>query len=69
MNKPINYAALLSLFLFVALPLHGSGIGGCVDSPENPTAILGLAAAAGIFAVSSRRKIVLLWRENKQWKR
>jgi XrtJ-associated TM-motif-TM protein len=30
--------------------------GGCVDSPENPTAVLMLVGAAGAFAVRVRRR-------------
>ncbi|WP_433975830.1 PExPT-CTERM protein [Tunturiibacter lichenicola] len=68
MNKLINRIGFFSLFLLAESPLHGLQIGGCVDSPENPTAILGLAAAAAIVGLSSRRKIISLWRGNKQWK-
>jgi XrtJ-associated TM-motif-TM protein len=44
--KQFSFFALLVVTLFVAAtPLHAQG--GCVNSPENPTAILGLAGSAG----------------------
>ena len=53
------------LLLSAALPLHaqgGSVDGGgdgdtCVESPENPTAILALVGSAGVFFVSARARI------------
>jgi XrtJ-associated TM-motif-TM protein len=47
----------VSIFLFfVALPLPAQG--GCVDSPENPTLVLGIigTAGAGIAHLYSRMK-------------
>jgi XrtJ-associated TM-motif-TM protein len=46
-------AALASLF--AATALHAQS--GCTDSPENPTAILGLVGAGGWWVASSRRRI------------
>ena len=43
-----------AFFLAVALPLHAQG--GCVDSPENPTAILALVGSAGGFLVAARSR-------------
>ncbi|HMH13832.1 MAG TPA: PExPT-CTERM protein [Edaphobacter sp.] len=50
------------LVLSAALPLHAQGgeVGtpdGCVESPENPTAILALLGSAGAFCVSARARI------------
>ncbi len=48
---------LLLVFIASALvcPLiHAQG--GCVDSPENPTAILGLVGSAGAFAAHLFRR-------------
>ncbi len=44
------FVALLAVMLFpVATTLHAQsgGVDGCVNSPENPTAILALAGSAG----------------------
>jgi XrtJ-associated TM-motif-TM protein len=58
----------LILLLHEVVPLHGALIGGCVDSPENPTALLGLVGLAGIVAISSRRKLLSRWRDRKNRK-
>jgi XrtJ-associated TM-motif-TM protein len=66
-----NFRFLLfgfSLLLFsAALPLHAQGPSGgvdsggsgdtCVESPENPTAILALLGSASAFCVSARARI------------
>ena len=48
-----KFAALLPFALLLMLgsaQLHAQGdIGGCDDSPENPTVILGLIVGAGSF--------------------
>jgi XrtJ-associated TM-motif-TM protein len=41
------------LFSF-ALPLHAQS--GCVNSPENPTALLAVVGSAGAFFVSARAR-------------
>jgi XrtJ-associated TM-motif-TM protein len=44
------------LFLATALPLHAQ-LGGCTDSPENPTVVLGLvvsAASIGFMQIRNR---------------
>ncbi len=47
-----------ALLLSVALPLHAQdGPGGCVESPENPTAILAVVGSASAFFVSARARI------------
>ncbi|WP_263367708.1 PExPT-CTERM protein [Edaphobacter bradus] len=45
----------LALFVTAALPLHAQD--GCVNSPENPTAILAVVGSAGAFFVSARARI------------
>ncbi len=42
-------------FVSVAVPLHAQG--GCVNSPENPTAVLAVVGSAGVFFASTRRRI------------
>lgn len=42
-------------FFSATVPLHAQG--GCVNSPENPTAILAVVGSAGAFFASSRRRI------------
>jgi len=44
-----------ALLFAVALPLHAQN--GCVNSPENPTAILAVVGSAGAFFVSARARI------------
>lgn len=41
--------------LSVTVPLHAQG--GCVNSPENPTAVLAIVGSAGAFFASTRRRI------------
>jgi XrtJ-associated TM-motif-TM protein len=43
------------LVLFVASPLHAQN--GCINSPENPTAVLALVGSAGAFLASARARI------------
>ncbi len=42
-----------ALLFFVCVPLHADG--GCVNSPENPTAVLALVGSAGAFFFSRRK--------------
>ena len=44
-------------FLSVAVPMHAQSPGGCVSSPENPTAVLAVVGSAGAFFASTRRRI------------
>jgi XrtJ-associated TM-motif-TM protein len=48
----------LALFIAAALPLHAQDLEGCVDSPENPTAVLAVVGSAGAFFVSARARIM-----------
>ncbi|HTX77370.1 MAG TPA: PExPT-CTERM protein [Terracidiphilus sp.] len=55
MNKT-RFTVLAAVFaLCTVTALHAQT--GCTDSPENPTAILGLVGAGGWWAASSRRRI------------
>ena len=46
----------LVLFFSVVRPLHADA-DGCIDSPENPTAILAVVGSAGAFFVSARARV------------
>jgi XrtJ-associated TM-motif-TM protein len=55
MKKTWFLLAGIALVSSVALPLHAQD--GCVNSPENPTAILAVVGSAGAFFVSVRARI------------
>ena len=55
MKKTCLVLAGIALLSSVALPLYGQG--GCINSPENPTAILAVVGSAGAFFVSARARI------------
>jgi XrtJ-associated TM-motif-TM protein len=55
MKKTCLLLAGIALLSSVALPLYAQG--GCVESPENPTAILAIVGSAGAFFVSARARI------------
>lgn len=57
MKKHWILIACIALLSSVALPLFGQDTGGCVQSPENPTAILAVVGSAGAFFVSVRARI------------
>ncbi len=44
-------------FLSIAAPMYALGPGGCVNSPENPTAVLAVVGSAGAFFASTRRRV------------
>lgn len=46
----------IALLSSATRPLFGDA-GGCVNSPENPTAILAVVGSAGAFFVSVRARI------------
>ena len=48
MKKTCLLLACIALLSSVALPLHAQD--GCVNSPENPTAILAVVGSAGAFS-------------------
>jgi XrtJ-associated TM-motif-TM protein len=60
MHKPRMYVLCFGLFLLTALPLYAQG--GCVDSPENPTVVLGLIGAAGALIIPVKNKLTSLLR-------
>jgi XrtJ-associated TM-motif-TM protein len=45
--KTLKRISFLGSLLLIPALLRAQGVGGCVDSPECPTAILGLVGAAG----------------------
>lgn len=53
--KKLALLVFAAAVLSVAAPLHAQG--GCVNSPENPTAILAVVGSAGAFFASTRRSI------------
>jgi XrtJ-associated TM-motif-TM protein len=55
MKKTCLVLAGIALLSSVALPLHAQD--GCINSPENPTAILAVVGSAGAFFVSARARI------------
>jgi XrtJ-associated TM-motif-TM protein len=46
---------VFALSILSAVPLHAQT--GCINSPENPTAILAVVGAAGAFFVSARIRV------------
>ncbi len=46
----------IALLFAVALPAFGQN-GGCIDSPENPTALLAAVGSAGALFMSVRARI------------
>ena len=52
-KTPLLLAGSAFLFL-ITLPLHAQN--GCLNSPENPTAVLAMVGSAGAFFFSRRRK-------------
>jgi XrtJ-associated TM-motif-TM protein len=55
MKKTCFLLAGIALLSSVAVPLYAQT--GCVESPENPTAILAVVGSAGAFFVSARARI------------
>jgi len=53
--KKLSLAILAVLILAVASPLHAQG--GCVNSPENPTAVLALVGSASAFFAVVRNRV------------
>jgi XrtJ-associated TM-motif-TM protein len=54
MHKGVR-RALLGMAL-LAIPALAHAQGGCIDSPENPTAVLALVGSAGALLASARRR-------------
>jgi len=55
MKKTFLVLAGIALLSSVALPMYGQD--GCVNSPENPTAILAVVGSAGALFASVRTRI------------
>jgi XrtJ-associated TM-motif-TM protein len=55
MKKTCLLLAGIALLTSVAVPLYAQT--GCIESPENPTAILAVVGSAGAFFVSARARI------------
>ena len=62
MLKPSWRHFYFGLLLLAALPLHAQG---CVDSPENPTAVLGLIGIAGACYVPMKNKLASFFRNRR----
>jgi len=59
--KKYPYASLGLALIFTTFHLHAQGSGpdfsGCVDSPENPTAVLAIIGSAGALLATARNRI------------
>lgn len=54
--KSKNILLATGIVFLAAMRLHAQDLGGCVDSPENPTLVLGLiVGAAGVGYPRLRR--------------
>lgn len=53
MKKPFLFAAFI-VVVAVAAPLNAQN--GCVNSPENPTALLAIVGSAGALIASARNR-------------
>jgi XrtJ-associated TM-motif-TM protein len=52
--KRLSLYLTAAVLLLVCAPVYAQS--GCVDSPENPTAILAVVGSAGAFLVSVRSR-------------
>ncbi len=59
MKRSLFVAVVFVMLFPAAAMLHaqGGGVDGCVDSPECPTAVLGLVGSAGIGIAFLRTKM------------
>jgi XrtJ-associated TM-motif-TM protein len=65
--KGLSFIALqLALWLASASCVWADSIDGCVDSPENPTAVLGLLGAAAAAYPWLKRRAAALLRRNPE---
>jgi XrtJ-associated TM-motif-TM protein len=53
--KKLQILAAFVVVLAAVHPLYAQG--GCVDSPENPTALLAIVGSAGAFIASARGRL------------
>ena len=63
MKRNIFRISYLVLMVMAALPVYAQN--GCVDSPENPTAILALLGVAGVAYSPVKAKLSSLWRKDR----
>lgn len=54
-KSPLLLIGTALLFLVSVPFVHAQTITGCVNSPENPTAVLALVGSAGAFFFSRRK--------------
>ncbi len=54
-KSPLLLIGTALLFLVSVPLLHAQGGGGCVNSPENPTAVLAVVGSAGALFFSRRK--------------
>jgi XrtJ-associated TM-motif-TM protein len=52
--KKLYLLAAFVVVLAAAAPLYAQN--GCIDSPENPTALLAIVGSAGAFLAGARRR-------------
>jgi XrtJ-associated TM-motif-TM protein len=52
--KKLSLFAAFVVVLAAATPLYAQN--GCIDSPENPTALLALVGSAGAFIAAARNR-------------
>ena len=52
--KKILFLFAFVLVLAAATPVYAQG--GCIDSPENPTALLAIVGSAGALIASARNR-------------
>jgi XrtJ-associated TM-motif-TM protein len=53
--KKLGWLAAVALVLVVAAPVYAQN--GCVNSPENPTAVLALVGGASALLVTARNRM------------
>jgi XrtJ-associated TM-motif-TM protein len=53
--KKLGWLAAVALVLVVAAPVYAQA--GCVNSPENPTAVLALVGGASGLLVAARNRM------------
>jgi XrtJ-associated TM-motif-TM protein len=53
--KKVSAVAVLACLVVLSAPAFAQG--GCVNSPENPTAILAIAGSAGAFFAAMRGRL------------
>jgi XrtJ-associated TM-motif-TM protein len=54
--KRMKFLLAISIVLLATSPLRLHALDGCVDSPEDPTAVLALVGVAAAFGEYARRR-------------